>query len=310
MALLRPFGSVVDPHCGRPDSDRIDFRVAGEQWEVQWGPWDAFGTASYWVNQSVRPPYPAAVSDMAASGDVTQETIFCLLGGFGVTAESAQTAHTAVLAAMADDPTPTAERIEAVLRAEPPGGGARYRFPAQRAGRIAGALRTLKDEPPPDGAAELRDYLLALNGVGPKTAAWIVRNVTGSAAVAIIDIWLIRALTALGVFPAHWRVDRHYDRYDTAFGQYAEHGDSAAALDLCIWDQARNVGHAYWQTHPSSLRTRQSPPADSPGTAPGRPTGRHATSPSPGTPTGTGEAEKTTPTSPSDRTKVAAGGMP
>ena len=91
---------------------------------------------------------------------------------------------------------------------------------------------------------KLRDYLLGLNGVGPKTAAWIVRNVTGSTEFAIIDIWLIRALMRIGVFRSEWRVERHYDRFEAAFLQYAAHGNvPPGALDLCIWEQARTVGH-------------------------------------------------------------------
>ena len=75
---------------------------------------------------------------------------------------------------------------------------------------------------------QLRDYLRGLNGVGPKTAAWIARNVTGSTEFAIIDIWLIRALMRIGVFRPEWRVERHYDRFEAAFLQYAAHGNVLA----------------------------------------------------------------------------------
>ena len=86
-----------------------------------------------------------------------------------------------------------------------------------------------------------------LHGVGPKTAAWIVRNTTGSAQVAIIDIWVARALTSAGVFKPGWRVERHYDRFEEAFLQYAAHGRVApGALDLCIWEEARTVGAGYF----------------------------------------------------------------
>ena len=248
---------VADPHCRRSSNALIGFAVDGEEWDVLWGEWYAFGAASYWINQTVRGGYVNRTADMARNADIRSETIFCLLGGFGVTAESALTAHKTVLTLLDDEPCPHPERIEVALRAPAPDGSGRYRFPHQRAQRVAAALDRLAADPPPTGVAELRQYLLTLNGVGPKTASWIVRNVTGDSSVAIIDIWLIRALTASGIFSPKWRVDRHYDRFDSAFTQYAHHGNVAAgALDLCIWDQARTVGHTYWQTHPTSRRAR------------------------------------------------------
>ena len=66
--------------------------------------------------------------------------------------------------------------------------------------------------------------------------------------MAIIDIWLIRALTSIGIFKPEWRVERHYDKYEEAFLQYAAHGNvQPGALDLCIWEQARIVGTNYFQ---------------------------------------------------------------
>ena len=38
-------------------------------------------------------------------------------------------------------------------------------------------------------------------------------------------------------------VDQHYDRFETAFLQYARHGNvSPGALDSCIWALARDAG--------------------------------------------------------------------
>jgi endonuclease III len=46
----------------------------------------------------------------------------------------------------------------------------------------------------------MRQLLLSIEGIGPKTASWIVRNVMGSDDVAIIDIHILRACTGMGVF--------------------------------------------------------------------------------------------------------------
>jgi thermostable 8-oxoguanine DNA glycosylase len=101
----------------------------------------------------------------------------------------------------------------------------------------------LRSKPVPTDIEALHRRLLHLPGVGPKTAAWIIRNYTGSDDVAIIDIWLVRALTSNGVFLPQWHVERDYIRYEGAFLSYANQGRvRPAALDLCIWEQARRVG--------------------------------------------------------------------
>ncbi len=250
MTLGVVLGPVVDPHCGRDSDEHLIFAVGREDWRVQWGRFDAFGTAAYWVDQTIRGRYADKVELMARGADLRSETIFCLLGGYGVTAEIAQAAHGVVLRALRERPEAEPEEIETVLRRPLPDGLGRYRFPRQRAIRVVEAARRLRTNPPPDDPVLLREYLLGLNGIGPKTAAWIVRNVTGTPEVAIIDIWLIRALAQIGIFRCDWRVDRHYERYEAVFLQYAVHGQVLpGALDLCIWEQARRVGHAHFATN-------------------------------------------------------------
>ena len=247
MTVTLELGPVADPHCGRDSREHLSFSDGHQEWVVQWGRFDAFGSAAYWVDQTVRGCYVDRVAALAHGTDVRSETLFCLLGGFGITAESAHAAHGAVLGVLEGDPAPAAERIEEVLRQPLPGGLGRYRFPRQRSERVADALIRLRVSPPPSEPSLLREYLLGLHGIGPKTAAWIVRNVTGSADVAIVDIWLIRALTQVGIFRPEWRVDRHYDRYEEAFLQYAAHGQvPPGALDLCVWEQARKVGQSWF----------------------------------------------------------------
>ena len=244
IVVLEP---VADPHCGRDSNDYVRFSVGREDWEVLWGRFDAFGTAAYWVDQTLRGRYADKVAALANGADLLSETLFCLLGGFGVTAESAQAAHSVVARLLKNHPAPAAEQIESALRRPLPGGLGRYRFPRQRAVRVASAVRRLQVDPPPEQPALLREYLLSLYGIGPKTAAWIVRNVTGSAEVAIVDIWLIRALTHSGVFRPEWQIDMHYERFEAAFLQYAAQGMvPPGALDLCIWEQARRVGHSWF----------------------------------------------------------------
>jgi N-glycosylase/DNA lyase len=229
-----------DPHCGRSSHADLEFIVAGQRWTARWGRYDAFGSPAYWVDQTIRGTYEPAPRSQRE--DLLGEIVFCLLGGFGVSAESAAAAHGAVMYAITDGHRSSAALAE-VLRVPLPPRGRRYRFPRQRAERIANAISRFHESPPPPEPLALRSWLLDLAGVGPKTASWVVRNHTGSDDVAIIDIWLVRALTRAGVFPDSWRVDRDYGRYEEAFLSYADQGRvRASALDLCIWSQAREAG--------------------------------------------------------------------
>ena len=108
---------VADPHCGRYCDDEITFSYGSDEWSVRWGHYDAFGSPAYWVDQTVRGRYAERLTASARSTSVLSEAVFCLLGGFGVTAESAHAAHVAVLRLLATRPSPAADEVEEVLLA-------------------------------------------------------------------------------------------------------------------------------------------------------------------------------------------------
>src|SRR6202020_2057977 len=70
----------------------------------------------------------------------------------------------------------------------------KYRFPNQKAIFLA-ALLNRKDlaKIPYEDDMILREWLLTINGIGMKTASWIVRNWLCSENVAILDIHIQRA---------------------------------------------------------------------------------------------------------------------
>ena len=222
-----------------PDADkRIQFSVAGDVWEVLWGRHDEFGTPAYWIDQTNSGRYADEVEAM----DLRTATVWGLLHGHGVRAEVGNAFLKPVIALLEEDSLPTAEAVETVLRT-PIAGVGRYRFP-NKAAYISGAVARIAAEPPPDSPRMLRDYLLQMRGVGPKTAALIESGLTGlHAEVHINDIWLRRALIPAGVFRSDWDVSQHYDRFEAAFLLYARHGNVLpGALDWCIWELARAAG--------------------------------------------------------------------
>ena len=101
---------VSDPHCGRSTQARISFSVGGENWDAEWGSYDVLGTAAFWVDQTVREDYAEQVAAMATGTDFETELVYCLLGGFGVTAELAHAACQVVLEMIAADPASDSRR--------------------------------------------------------------------------------------------------------------------------------------------------------------------------------------------------------
>jgi len=233
-------------HGPEPVGEQADLWVGDEVLRFLWGqPWE-LGTAAYWAEQTRR---RAPVTSYALGDNLAEEVAACLLGGYGVPAAVGLAAFRATRDAGLLDGVPSAAALEALLRTPLHVAGrprsVRYRFAAQRAHRLADALATLHASEPPNEPLQLRDWLLRLPGVGPKTASWIVRNHCGCQHVAIVDVHVHRAGLTAGFFDADWRLPRDYGRFELAFCEVAWlAGVSAAALDACIWDQLQALGPA------------------------------------------------------------------
>ena len=208
---------------------------------MRWGRHDKFGTAAYWIDQTISGGY--ADDDAFETMDLKTATVWGLLHGHGVVAEIGNAYHDAVMELLKENEPPSAAEVAGVL-ATPIKGFGLYRYPNRKAAFISEAVSRLISDPPPDDVDALRDYLMQLRGVGSKTAALIESGFRGpQAEVHVNDIHLRRALLLSGVFRAHWDVDQHYDRFEAAFLQYARHGNvSPGALDWCIWELARDAG--------------------------------------------------------------------
>lgn len=221
----------------------VTLRAGDAERTIRWGePWH-LGSASYWVQRCrevVGPHVRHALGETLA-----EEVAACILGGHGIPADVGLAAYRGLRAqgAFAETAAPTGAELEAALRVPLQLGGrsVRYRFAAQRGHRLARALAVLRASQPPSDALELRSWLMALPGVGPKTASWVVRNYLGSDAVAIIDVHVLRAGVIAGVFDPDWSPSRDYLLLEELFLSWAHQGQvSAAALDAIVWaDMAR-----------------------------------------------------------------------
>jgi N-glycosylase/DNA lyase len=233
------------------DSDRVAIELSSALHrcadcpETTWGEaWD-IGSAAFW-------PYLAAGlggRKHRLSDSFIGEVVACMLGGAGVPGDVGVAAFRAVdrsglLTAEGMTPEAVAEVLHRPLdvpgRARP----VRYRFWRQRSSRIAESvalLRSSHGDPDLDprlaeDAAAMRERLLALPGVGMKTASWVVRNYLDSDEVAIIDIHVTRAGVAAGVFCRQWRLPADYALFESAFLSWAAVGGvRASVLDAVIW---------------------------------------------------------------------------
>ena len=176
---------------------------------------------------------------------LVDDVAFCLLGGYGIRMEVNRAAWQRLNEAnvFTADPVPEATEIEELLSKplEVMGRRTRYRFPRQRAVRLSHALRYLQaNELEHLSGVELRDALMTLPGIGPKTASWIVRNWSGSDAVAILDVHVVRAGQLMGLFPQRVRLPRDYGVLEARFLAFANAiGVPASLLDALIWREMR-----------------------------------------------------------------------
>lgn len=216
---------------------------------LAWGHACDPSSPAYWAARCRHPGEESP--DYVTSDDSLLEVVgFCLLGGFGIRYEINLAAYDRLKAAGAFDPDGDIDEvgIRAML-VEPlrvQGREVRYRFPNQRARRLASMRVQLSGAwTPGTSALELRRRLMSVEGVGPKTASWIVRNLLGSDEVAILDVHIIRACRAMTLFPERIVLPRDYDALERRFLDLARGiGVPASLLDGVMWTEVRGSAFA------------------------------------------------------------------
>ncbi|HET9342855.1 MAG TPA: hypothetical protein VFO25_08080 [Candidatus Eremiobacteraceae bacterium] len=167
---------------------------------------------------------------------LTEELAICMLSGFGIRAEAGAAAFRRLRDAGLIE-RPDRLRIEVTLRE------LRYRFPASKAKHLALALVGVRELTGIDRPLELRDALVKLPGVGPKTASWIVRNRFGCDDIAILDVHIVRWCERWGVFDRTRKMT--YFEAESRFLRFAACLEvRPSILDNLMWRQLRIVGDA------------------------------------------------------------------
>lgn len=229
-------------HRGRPPPVEDEEVLPGIPWgRPEWVPSPAFWRElanAYELNGKLFSP----------PRSLPEEVGFCILGGFGITAELNCAAHYYMRQHGVYELSSALGQkdVEKLLSdvIEYRGKKFRYRFPKQRSERLYKALARLRTEKPPETEAiELRNYLLTFHGIGPKTASWITRNWLASDDVAIIDIHVERAGRLIGLFDESHTLPRDYLVMERRFIEFSRAlGVSPSRLDVVIWSTMRKLG--------------------------------------------------------------------
>lgn len=232
---------------------------------VRWGEASVPLTPAYWAAQTwmwqLNAPHHYRLGRTLAD-----ELLACLLGGYGIPAEVGLAAYDRLRNHLAEGGALTdVGTVEALLAAplEVGGRGVRYRFARQKAAYVAAAFAELPAVDDTLDDLPLRDRLMRIRGIGPKTASWIVRNARSSDEVAILDIHILRAGRLMGIFDEHLFVERHYARLEAAYVGFADAiGTRASILDSVMWMTMRQLpfpSRAVRKTSPRRQRPDHQP---------------------------------------------------
>lgn len=207
---------------------------------VKWGAVEAFPTAAYWVYQVLLRRIEGNMVEYKLGHSLVEEVGACLLGGHGIPASVGLAAYER-LRTMGAFTCPPGEAQLFDWLTEPlevHGRKIRYRFAAQKAKYLAAALPRVKEAPQTENGRVLRDWLIQLPGIGYKTASWITRNWLRTDDVAILDIHILRAGRAIGLFDDELTVEKDYLELEALFLKFSHQvGLRASELDAVIWHE-------------------------------------------------------------------------
>lgn len=214
---------------------------------ITWGRFDEFFTPAFWSAQTW---FFELQKDTALNytlgNTFKEEVIACLLGGHGIPSEIGIAKFNQFIEnQIFSKSNISLKEIENIM-CEPMllnGKLVQYRFAKQKAKYIHDAffkIDSINEKEKSD--IELRNFLLTINGIGHKTASWIVRNFRDSNNVAIIDIHLYRAGLLLGIFNANEKIDKHYLKMEEKFLLFCQKLEiQASKLDAVIWRVMKKI---------------------------------------------------------------------
>ncbi len=236
-AYMPTQGNYVALELPDPDEIVID--------DVLWGKVEELLTPASWAFQCLAQMDSVDPHRFRMGDTLEEEFAICVLAGYGVPAEIGMAAACRLRdAGVLDGSSPIGEGDIANLLRRPldfDGRSVRYRFYRTKARYLSVGLATLRnDRPNEQDPMAFRAWFRKLPGVGPKTSSFITRNWLGSDDVAILDIHVIRACQAFGLFKPDADVTKEYSILEEKFLRFSRAiGVKASWLDAIMWDSMR-----------------------------------------------------------------------
>ena len=198
-------------------------------------------TKSYWEVQYLLDDTTCANYKLGAN--LKEEVVACLLGGYGLKAELGLLAFHRIKNLRLICQEASFEDIEEAISApfRWDGRDIHYRFSRQKAKYIYGFLqRNDIEEMEMMSGSRLRERLMTVKGIGPKTASWIARNQGNCEDVAIVDIHIYRAGRLAGFVNPRWDMQKDYYKIEESFLDFC-HSINAlpSKMDSIMWNQMK-----------------------------------------------------------------------
>jgi len=233
---------------------------------IPWGNIAGFPTIAYWTYRVLQRRLEHKTIQYKLGRTLLEETAACLLGGHGIPASMGLAAFEHLKNKNAFSGEVISEPKLYEWLSEPLKYNdklARYRFAKQKAKYLHSAMVELsQNSTPQDSGRELRDWLMNIKGVGPKTASWITRNWMDANDVAILDIHLYRAGLLGRFFPKEMTIEKNYFELEERFLSIAKAVNvNASELDAVIWHEMQNSSRVikllnqFYSTSESSNRS-------------------------------------------------------
>ncbi|MDD9973322.1 MAG: hypothetical protein OXU27_04915 [Candidatus Poribacteria bacterium] len=215
---------------------------------IHWGSAEHLFTPAFWKYQAHMQRKHKKYATYNIGCSLMEEVAVCMLGGYGMPAELGLAAFNKLREHQLLDGKASEQVLEKHLSTFfiVSGKQRRYRFPRQKAKYLALTLKRLRKAEVPTDAIKLRDFLAKLDGIGPKTASWIVRNHLGTDEVAILDVHIIRAGILMGLYSCKDNPTQSYYSMERLFLDFCSAlGEQACLVDAIMWDIMRRIGQNF-----------------------------------------------------------------
>lgn len=207
---------------------------------VKWGSAIGFPTVAYWFYKVLSNRLENNTVQYKLGRSLIEEVGACLLGGHGIPAATGVAAFDHMKSfGTFEEKNLSEEQLYDWLSMPIDIGNKtiKYRFAKQKACYLHHAINKLNSEEAPiDSGKNLRNWLMEIKGIGPKTASWVARNWLDADDVAILDIHIYRAGLLGGFFDDNLTVERHYEKLEDTFVQLADSMHvRTSELDAVMW---------------------------------------------------------------------------